>query len=71
MLSKKTKERYNGKVPRTFEDLENLQGVGHKTASVIMSQKLEFQLFQLIHIFIDRSKMGINNWKNVIQTEKI
>ena len=39
-------EKYNGKVPRTFEELEELPGVGHKTASVVMSQGLGILHFQ-------------------------
>ena len=38
-------DKYNGKVPSTFEELENLPGVGHKTASVVMSQGFGFQTF--------------------------
>ena len=37
-LSKTLVEKYNGKVPKTYEELEQLPGVGHKTASVVMSQ---------------------------------
>ena len=52
-LSKIIIEKHNGLVPKTFEDLEELPGVGHKTASVVMSQAFGFPAFQLIHIFID------------------
>ena len=38
-------ENYNGKVPKTFEDLEKLPGVGHKTASVVCHKGLDFLLF--------------------------
>ena len=46
LLSKQLIRKHNGRVPKNFEDLENLHGVGHKTASVIMSKSLEFQRFQ-------------------------
>ena len=45
-LSKQLIKKYKGKVPETFEELEKLPGVGHKTASVVMSQGLvDIQLF--------------------------
>ena len=43
-------KKYKGKVPNNFSDLEKLPGVGHKTASVVMSQGLEYLHLQLIHI---------------------
>ena len=46
-------EKYNGKVPEDFEDLEELPAVGHKTASVVMSQAFEFLHFLWILTFID------------------
>jgi endonuclease III len=57
-MSKQVLEKHNGKVPKTFEELEKLPGVGHKTASVVMSQVLDIQLLQLILIFIDLHKDG-------------
>ena len=45
LLSKQLIEKHGGKVPRNFEDLENLHGVGHKTASVLMSQKFGIPAF--------------------------
>ena len=45
-LSNTLIEKHNGKVPRTYEELEKLPGVGHKTASVVMSQGLAIQLSQ-------------------------
>ena len=45
LLSKQLKEKYNGKVPKTFKELEKLPGVGHKTASVVMSQGFGFPAF--------------------------
>ena len=52
-LSKQLIEKHNGKVPKTFEELEALPGVGHKTASVVMSKVLDILLFLLILIFTD------------------
>ena len=57
-LSKTLVEKFKGKVPKTYEELEELPGVGHKTASVVMSQGLVFLLFLLIPIFIDWHKDG-------------
>ena len=51
-LSKTLVEKYNGKVPRTFEELEELPGVGHKTASVVMSQGFGYPAFPIPRIFI-------------------
>ena len=50
-LSKILIEKYNSKVPQTFEELEKLPGVGHKTASVIMSQ---FWISQIVDTHIHR-----------------
>jgi len=64
-------ERHKGKVPNTFEDLENLAGVGHKTASVIMSQAFNQNAFPVdthIHRLAERWKLS--NGKNVKKTEK-
>ena len=55
-------KNYNGEVPETFEDLEALPGVGHKTASVVMSQGFGHPHFLLILIFIDLPKDGVNKW---------
>ena len=46
-LSKILIEKYNGKVPKTFEELENLPGVGHKTAGVVMSQGFGYPAFPI------------------------
>ena len=71
MLSRQILEKHKGKVPKTFEDLENLQGVGHKTASVIMSQKFGIPAFPVdTHIHRLSQRWGLTNGKNVIQTEK-
>lgn len=70
-LSEILVEQYNGEVPDTFEALEQLPGVGHKTASVVMSQAFGFPAFPVdthIHRLIYR--WGLSNGKNVTQTEK-
>ena len=67
-MSKQVLKKHDGKVPKTFDELEKLPGVGHKTASVVMAQGSDIAL-QLIHIFIDLPKMK-RKWKNVVQTEK-
>ena len=70
-LSKILIEKYNGKVPKTFEELEQLPGVGHKTASVVMSQGFGFPAFPIdTHIHRLAQRWGLTNGKNVIQTEK-
>ena len=70
-MSKQLLEKHNGKVPKNFSDLENLQGVGHKTASVIMSQKFGVPAFPVdTHIHRLAQRWGLTNGKNVIQTEK-
>ena len=64
-------EKYEGKVPRTFEELEALPGVGHKTASVVMSQGFGFPAFPVdTHIHRLAQRWGLTNGKNVVQTEK-
>ncbi len=70
-LSKTLVEKYNGKVPKTFEVLEELPGVGHKTASVVMSQGFGYPAFPIdTHIHRLAQRWGLSNGKNVIQTEK-
>ena len=70
-LSKQIIEKHNGKVPNTFEDLEKLPGVGHKTASVVMSQGFGHPAFPVdTHIHRLAQRWGLTNGKNVIQTEK-
>ena len=70
-LSKILVEKYEGKVPRTFEELEALPGVGHKTASVVMSQGFGFPAFPVdTHIHRLAQRWGLTNGKNVVQTEK-
>ena len=70
-LSKTLVEKYNGKVPKTFEQLEELPGVGHKTASVVMSQGFGHAAFPVdTHIHRLAQRWGLTNGKNVVQTEK-
>jgi len=70
-LSKILIKKYNGKVPRTFEELESLPGVGHKTASVVMSQGFGFPAFPIdTHIHRLAQRWGLTSGKNVVQTEK-
>ena len=70
-LSKILVKKYNSKVPKTFEELEKLPGVGHKTASVVMSQGFGYPAFPIdTHIHRLAQRWGLSNGKNVIQTEK-
>ena len=70
-LSKILIEKYNGKVPKSFEDLEKLPGVGHKTASVVMSQGFGYPAFPIdTHIHRLAQRWGLTNGKSVEQTEK-
>ena len=70
-LSKTLVEKYNGRVPKTFEELEELPGVGHKTASVVMSQGFGYPAFPVdTHIHRLAQRWGLTDGKNVIQTEK-
>ena len=71
LLSKILIEKHGGKVPQTFDELEKLPGVGHKTASVIMSQGFGHLAFPVdTHIHRLAQRWGLTNGKNVIQTEK-
>ena len=70
-LSKTLVEKYKGKVPKTFDELEELPGVGHKTASVVMSQGFGHPAFPVdTHIHRLAQRWGLTNGKNVVQTEK-
>ena len=70
-LSKTLLKEYRGKVPKSFEQLEKLPGVGHKTASVVMSQGFGFPAFPVdTHIHRLAQRWGLTSGKNVIQTEK-
>ena len=71
LMSKQLLEIHDGKVPKTFEELEKLPGVGHKTASVVMSQGFGIPAFAVdTHIHRLAQRWGLTNGKNVIQTEK-
>ena len=70
-LSRLLIENHAGKVPQTFEELEKLPGVGHKTASVVMSQGFGHPAFPIdTHIHRLAQRWGLTNGKNVTQTEK-
>ena len=70
-LSKILVDKYKGKVPKSFEELEKLPGVGHKTASVVMAQGFGYPAFPVdTHIHRLAQRWGLTNGKNVIQTEK-
>tara|TARA_B100000965_G_scaffold149016_1_gene124027 strand:+ start:63 stop:716 length:654 start_codon:yes stop_codon:yes gene_type:complete len=69
-LSKILIKNFKGKVPDSFEELENLPGVGHKTASVVISQGFGRPAFPVdTHIHRLAQRWGLTNGKNVIQTE--
>ena len=71
LMSKQLLKEHKGKVPKTFEQLEKLQGVGHKTASVVMSQGFGYPAFAVdTHIHRLAQRWGLTNGKNVVQTEK-
>ena len=71
LMSKQLIESHGGKVPKSFEALEKLPGVGHKTASVVMSQGFGIPAFAVdTHIHRLAQRWGLTNGKNVIQTEK-
>lgn len=64
-------ERHNGEVPQTFEELEALSGVGHKTASVVMSQAFGVPAFPVdTHIHRLMVQWQLTSGKNVVETEK-
>ncbi len=64
-------DKYGGKVPKSFEDLEELPGVGHKTASVVMAQSFNVPAFPVdTHIHRLAQRWGLTSGKNVEQTEK-
>ena len=70
-LSEILVEKHKGKMPDNFEDLEALPGVGHKTASVVMSQAFGQPAFPVdTHIHRLMYRWGLSNGKNVEQTEK-
>jgi endonuclease-3 len=70
LMSRLLLKKHSGKVPKTFEELEKLPGVGHKTASVVMSQGFGFPAFAVdTHIHRLAQRWGLTNGKNVVQTE--
>ena len=69
-LSKILVEKYKSKVPKTYEELEGLPGVGHKTASVVMSQAFGYPAFPVdTHIHRLAQRWGLTHGKDVVQTE--
>lgn len=70
-LSKILIEKYGGEVPKSFEELEALPGVGHKTASVVMSQAFGVPAFPVdTHIHRLAYRWGLSTGKSVEKTEK-
>ena len=70
-LSKILLDKYDGKVPKTYEELEALPSVGHKTAAVVMAQAYGIPTFPVdTHIHRLMFRWGFSNGKNVTQTEK-
>jgi endonuclease-3 len=70
-LSKILVEEHDGVVPKDFEALERLPGVGHKTASVVMAQAFGVPAFPIdTHIHRLAQRWGLTSGKNVVQTEK-
>lgn len=70
-LSRILIDKYKGEVPQSFEALEELPGVGHKTASVVMAQSFNIPAFPVdTHIHRLAQRWGLTNGKNVEQTEK-
>jgi endonuclease-3 len=70
-LSKILAEQYGGEVPADMDALETLPGVGHKTASVVMSQGFGEPAFPVdTHIHRLAQRWGLTNGKNVVQTER-
>lgn len=70
-LSKILVEKFDGEVPQSFEDLETLPGVGHKTASVVMAQSFGVPAFPVdTHIHRLAKRWKLTPGKNVVQTER-
>jgi endonuclease-3 len=70
LMSKQLLEKHNGKVPKSFEELEKLPGVGHKTASVVMSQGFGIPAFAVdTHIHRLAQRWGLTSGQSVVQTE--
>ncbi len=70
-LSEQLLDEFGGKVPNTFEELESLPGVGHKTASVVITQAFDKPAFPIdTHIHRCAKRWGLSKGKNVGETEK-
>ena len=70
-LSQMLVEKFDGKVPRTFQELEQLPGVGHKTASVVMIHAFKIPAFPVdTHIHRLARRWGLSNGKSVERTER-
>ena len=70
-LSELLLERHQGNIPNTFEELEALPGVGHKTAGVVLAQAFGIPAFPIdTHIHRLAARWGLSNGRNVDQTEK-
>ena len=70
-LSEILVEKYKGKVPKTFEELEALPGIGHKSASVVMAQAFKEPAFPVdTHIFRCARRWGLSEGKTVVKVEK-
>lgn len=70
-LSRILLDKHAGKVPKAFEELENLPGVGHKTASVVMAQAFGIPAFPVdTHIHRCAARWKLSSGKSVLQTEK-
>ena len=71
LLSKLIIDKFHSQVPNSFEELESLPGVGHKTASVVMSQVFNIPSFPVdTHIHRLSQRWGLTNGDNVKQTER-
>ena len=70
-LSKIIVEKHGGRVPRTFDELEELPGVGHKTASVVMSQAFGVPAFPVdTHIHRLAARWRLSDGSSVVKTER-
>lgn len=70
-LSELLLERHQGNIPNTFEELEALPGVGHKTAGVVLAQAFDIPAFPIdTHIHRLAARWGLSSGRNVDQTEK-
>jgi endonuclease-3 len=70
-LSRIIVEKHGGRVPKTFQELEDLPGVGHKTASVVMSQAFGVPAFPVdTHIHRLAKRWGLSKGRNVVETER-